>query len=148
MFGGIALVLAGIAEFILGNTFPFTVFMVFGVHWVVTGFVSDPSRNLAASYATTINGQTIPGALSQEFNAGQGNYDVVMTIVAFLFLCGSLRTNVPFVIVFATLIFVFGFFAAGYYSLGYNPTVAGVEHAAHMFKIAGGFGFVTILMGW
>lgn len=31
-FGGIAMVLAGICEFILGNTFPFVVFTIYGQH--------------------------------------------------------------------------------------------------------------------
>jgi succinate-acetate transporter protein len=148
MYGGIAMTLAGIAEFILGNTFPFSVFVIFGVHWLYLGFLNDPLHDIVGSYATTVNGVTVPGALSQEYNAGQGNYAVVMTLICFVFFCASLRTNVPFVIVFLTLIFVFGFLAAGYYSLGFNPTAAGLEHATYYFKIAGGFGFVTIMMGW
>ncbi|KAF7905499.1 uncharacterized protein EAF01_006020 [Botrytis porri] len=148
MFGGIAMIIAGICEFVLGNSFPFSVFIIFGAHWVYNGFLNDPLHGVAASYATTVNGVTVPGALSQGFNAGQGNYAVVMALVCFVFLCASLRTNVPFVIVFFTLIFVFGFFAGGYYQLGYNPSAAGLENAANKFKIAGGFGFVTIIMGW
>ena len=144
MFGGIAMNIAAIAEFILGNSFPFAVFMIFGCHWTYLGYLEDPVHTIGSSYAVG----NVPGALSQAYNAGQGNYNVVMALVCFIFLIGSLRVNVPFVIVFSTLIFVFSFFAAGYWQLGYNPTAAGVTHALYYFKIAGGFGFVTIIMGW
>jgi hypothetical protein len=90
----------------------------------------------------------VPGALSQAYNAGQGNYNVVMAIVSFIFLCGSLRINVPFVIVFLGLVFLFSFIAAADYQLGYNATAAGAAHAVYYVKIAGGFGFVTMIMGW
>lgn len=137
--------LAGVMEFILGNTFPMVVFIVYGCHWINVGYTMDPAHALAASYDT--NNQA-NGGLNQEFLAGQGHYNVIMCIITFCFLCGSLRTNGPFVITFFTIVFLFAFFAAGYYSLGYNPSVAGQEHAALMFKIAGGFGFVAMIMGW
>jgi hypothetical protein len=97
-----------------------------------------------ASYAVV----EVPGALSQAYNAGQGNYNVVMAIVSFIFLCGSLRINVPFVIVFLGLVFLFSFAAAADYQLGFNATAEGLEHAVHYIKIAGGFGFVSMIMGW
>ncbi|TVY80807.1 Protein alcS [Lachnellula suecica] len=142
--GGIAMNVASIAEFILGNTFPFAVFMTFGCHWINLGYIADPLHGIVASY--TADG--VPGALSQGHNAGQGNYNVVMAIVCFIFTIGSLRTNVPLVVLFFTLIFLFSFVAAADYQLGFNPSAAGVEHATYYFKIAGGFGFVTMLMGW
>jgi succinate-acetate transporter protein len=131
--GGIAMNIAGIAEFILGNSFPMAVFIIYGCHWVNIGYLNDPVHGIVASYAAGSE----PGALAQLYNAGQGNYNVVMTLVTFIFLCGSLRINIPFVIVFFTLVFVFSFFAAGFYQL-----------AVYYFKIAGGFGFVTMIMGW
>ncbi|KAI9650323.1 hypothetical protein NHQ30_000336 [Ciborinia camelliae] len=147
-FGGVAMSIAGIAEFILGNTFPFTVFMTFGVHWLYLGFLNDPLHNVVDSYATTLKGVDVPGAFSQAHNAGQGNYAVVMSLICALFFCASLRTNVPFVLLLFTLVFLFGFLATAYYSLGYNPTLAGLEQATYYFKIAGGFGAVSITMGW
>jgi len=141
-FGGIAMTIAGICEFILGNTFPFVVFLVYGAHWVNLGYTADPLHGIVSSYGGAA------GALAQHYNAGQGNYSVVMALVTFIFLCGSLRTNVPFVIVFFCLVFLFSFAAAAYYSLGFNPTEEGLEHAFYYFKIAGGFGFVTMICGW
>jgi uncharacterized protein len=142
--GGIAMNVAGIAEFILGNSFPMAVFIIYGCHWVNIGYLNDPVHGIVASYAAGSE----PGALAQLYNSGQGNYNVVMTLVTLIFLLGSLRINIPFVIVFFTLIFVFSFFAAGFYQLGYDLSVADLDHAVYYFKIAGGFGFVTIIMGW
>jgi len=108
----------------------------------------DPLQGIVNSYTTTTNGTTVQGSMSQAYNASQGNYNVVMTLVTFMFLCGSLRTNIPFVLVFFALVFLFAFFAAGFYQLGYNPTTDGLNHAAYYFKIAGGFGFIALVMGW
>ncbi|KAF4629427.1 hypothetical protein G7Y89_g8720 [Cudoniella acicularis] len=100
-FGGIAMNIAGICEFILGNTFPFVVFIVYGCHWVNLGYLFAPVQGVIASYAA----DGVPGALSQAHNAGD-------------------------------------------YQLGMNPTAAGLEHALYYYKIAGGFGFVAMIMGW
>jgi succinate-acetate transporter protein len=143
-FGGIAMNIAGIAEFILGNTFPFVAFIVYGTHWVVLAYLSDPSHGIVASYTVG----ALPGELSQAYNAGQGNYNLVMAIVSFVFLCGSIRTNVPFVVLFLGLVLLFGFVSAAYFQLGYNPTPEGLEHAIHYFRIAGGIGFVCMTSGW
>lgn len=71
-----------------------------------------------------------------------------MALVSFVFSVGSLRTNVPFVIIFVSLIILFGLFAAGQFHVGYDPTPEGLAHAAYLFKVAGGFGIVILLMGW
>jgi succinate-acetate transporter protein len=138
-FGGIAMVVAGILEFILGNTYPFVVFIIYGVHWVQAGYTGDPAHPLSAAY-----GVGAVGANSPEYLAGQGIYNLVMLLVTFIFLLGSVRTNVPFVIVFFTLIFIFGFFAAAQFKLAAGDVVTGLRY----FKVAGGFGFVTLMMGW
>jgi len=142
--GGIAMNIAGIAEFVLGNTFPFVVFIVYGCHWVNLAYTGDPAHALVAAY----NVDGADGALSKAYNSGQGHYAVVMAMVSFVFLLGSLRTNVPFVLVFFTLVFLFSFIAGANYEVGYNPTPEGLEYAAKLLKIGGGFGFVAAIMGW
>jgi succinate-acetate transporter protein len=141
--GGIAMNIAGIAEFILGNTFPMVAFIAYGCHWLVLGYTYDPLHGVVNSY-----GADGAGALAQGYLAGQGNYNVVMALVSFVFMCGSLRTNVPFVFMFTCLVFLFSFIAAANYQLGYNPSLAGFEHAVHYLKIAGGFGFGTMIAAW
>ena len=145
--------IAGIAEFILGNTFPFVAFVIYGTHWVVVAYTSDPTNTIISLYANTVDYGS--GLLSQEFNAGQGNYNLVMAIVSFVFLCGAIRTNIPFVILFVALVLLFSFVSAAYYQLGYvdlgdqgKHIPKALEHAAHYFRIAGGIGFVGVVAGW
>ena len=137
--------IAGIAEFILGNTFPFVAFVIYGTHWVVLAYTSDPTNSIITSYANAADLNS--GLLSQDFNAGQGNYNLVMALVSFVFLCGAIRTNVPFVILFVSLVLLFSFVSAAYYQLGYQG-IGGLAHAVHYFRIAGGIGFVGVVAGW
>lgn len=140
------MVLAGIAEFILGNTFPFAVFIIYGAHWCQVGYAVDPVMNLAGAY-TAPGADALPGALTMPYNAGGAFYNVTMCLISFIFLIGSLRTNVPFVIVFFCLVILFALFAAANFHLGQNG-LAGAEYAGYLLKVAGGFGFVAALMGW
>jgi succinate-acetate transporter protein len=138
--GGIALNIAGLAEFVLGNTFSFVVFIIYGCHWLNQAYTGDPSHALVRAYGPD-------GAISKAWNSGQGNYFVVLALVAFVFLLGSLRTNVPFVIIFFTLIIFFGFYATTSYRVGRDPIPDGLADAAQLLKIGSGFGFVAAVMG-
>jgi len=116
---------------------------VVGVHWVAQAYTNDPTHPLDAAYGTGAE-----AALSVAYTSGQGLYNVVMLLVSVIFTIGSLRTNVPFVITFVALDFLFGFFAAANFQLGHNPTAAGIAYADKLFLIAGGFGMVACIMGW
>lgn len=137
--------LAGLAEFILGNTFPFVVFTIYGCHFFAHGYILAPS-NLVVSFYDVPDGTA--GAMSSDLNAGQGNYFLVMAVTSFLFLLGGMRTNGPFVVVFFGLGMVFSLVAAGSYQLARNPTDAGLALTAYYYKIAGGFGVVILAAGW
>ncbi|KAK4982851.1 hypothetical protein LTR66_009061 [Elasticomyces elasticus] len=139
--GGIAMNLAGICEFILGNTFPMAVFIIYGSHWCQAAFSTDPAHNLVGVYGKE-------GALSMTYNSGAAFYNVSMCLVSFCFFLGSLRTNIPFAIAIFGLIPLFGLIAAANFHIGFHPTAAGVAHAGYLIQVAGGFGFVTALMGW
>ena len=58
-----------------------------------------------------------------------------------------LGNTFPFV-VFLCLMFLFSFISAAYYQLGLNPSELWLARAAYYFKIAEGFGFVTMIMYW
>lgn len=104
-------------------------------------YTNDPWHPLAAAYGAE-------GAGTVTYNSGVGMYDVTMCLICVVFAIGTIRTNVPFVITFVCLDFLFGLFAAGQIAIGKNPTAAGLEHAVYLFKIAGGFGLVAAIMGW
>lgn len=139
--GGIAMNIAGIGEFILGNTFPFAVFIVYGCYWVSLAYTGDPTHNLISAFGPE-------GLTGRPWNSAQANYSLVMAMVSFVFLLGSLRTNMPMVVLFFTLIILYGFLAAADYQIGYNPTPDGLSLATGLIKIGGGFGFVSTIMGW
>ena len=139
--GGICMTFAGVCEFVLGNTFPFVVFIVYGSHWLNEAYTNDPSHNLISAFGAD-------GATGRAWNSGQGNYDVVMALVSFIFMLGSFRTNVPFVIIFFTLVMVFAFLAAADYQVGYDPTPAGFAYATKLQQIGGGIGLIGSITGW
>lgn len=142
--GGIAMNVAGIMEWVLGNTFPAAIFIIYGSHWVQAGIAADPVHNFAGVY--TADG--VPGALSMPYNSGSAFYNLTMMLISFVFFIGSLRTNAPFALALFCLIPLFALLAAADFYLGYHPTAAGAEHAAYLLLIGGGFGFVTALCGW
>ena len=100
--GSIGMVLAGIAEFILGNTFPTAVFIIFGVHWGSLAYIQDPMHNITSAFAGDLGGPG--GAL---YNSSQGFHNVTMAIVSFVLMIGTLRVNVPFVLTFIGLVGLF-----------------------------------------
>lgn len=74
--GGVGLYLAAILEWVLGNTFPSTVFALFGGYWLAFAFLLQPSQGIAAAV----------GATSLDYNAGVALYLVwwgVLTLSAF-----------------------------------------------------------------
>lgn len=72
-----------------------------------------------------------------------------MMLISFIFFLGSLRTNAPFAIAIFFLIFLFAFFAAADWKVAYSAgSPADLARAAYYLQIAGGFGFITAIMGW
>ena len=66
-FGGMLLVIAGVMEWILGNFFPFIVFMGYGSHFLVLGTTFMPFYNAVAAYNSDGSQQ-----MSPEFAASFG----------------------------------------------------------------------------
>jgi len=147
---GIGLYLACIMEWVMGNTFPSVVFGTFGGFWLSYAIINTPTMEIAASFApaslNSTNGvtATMAGLQSPSFNVGLGMYFLVWGIMCFIYFVASLRTNVPFVLVFLSLVFAFEMIAAGYFHSAQGNAAA----AAMDFKVAGGFAFVTALAGF
>jgi len=147
---GIGLYLACIMEWIIGNTFPSVVFGTFGGFWIAYGIIVQPTMGLAASFApANFNSTggitaTAAGAATREYNAGLGMYFAVWGILCVVYFIAALRTNVPFAIIFLSLVFAFEFISAAYFHTGQgNLTTAALE-----FRIAGGFALVTAIAGF
>lgn len=142
--GGIAMNIAGICEFILGNTFPFCVFIIYGSHWCNIAYTQDPIQGIIASYATA----SLPGNDATAFTSGQGMYNAVMSLISFCLFLGSLRTNLPFAIALLFLIPLFALLSAAEFATGYATTPEDVAHVLLLLKAGGACGFVTACAGW
>ena len=64
--------LAGLAEFILGNTYPFAVFVIFGTHWGSLAYTQDPIHHTAAAF------QAVGGVDGAAYNSSQAFHNVTM----------------------------------------------------------------------
>ncbi|EJD05917.1 uncharacterized protein FOMMEDRAFT_26712 [Fomitiporia mediterranea MF3/22] len=120
---GIGLYLACIMEWLIGNTFPCVVFGTFGGFWISYAINVQPTLQLAASFAPASdvsNGITAAaaGAATPQYNAGLGLYFTVWGIMCAIYFLASLRTNVPFAVIFASLVFAFELIAAAYFHTG------------------------------
>ncbi|ORY72921.1 GPR1/FUN34/yaaH family-domain-containing protein [Leucosporidium creatinivorum] len=132
--GGIGLYLSGLLEWIIGNTFPATVFMVFGAFWLAFGFLLQPTQGIAAAL----------GASSVDYNAGIALYLVWWGLLVLIFLIASLRTNVVFVALFTFLDITFWLLVTLYLDIAQAKTA----HLATLMKAAGATGFLTCICGW
>lgn len=73
--GGVCMILAGIMEWILGNTFPFVVFTTFGGFWISFGILQSPATGIANAVGTS-------GAAA--FNGGLAIYLVCWGVLNFI----------------------------------------------------------------
>jgi len=137
--GGLCLIIAGILEWAIGNTFPSVVFATFGGFYLSNGISNDPMHNIASFYG---GGNPTLGAESAVFNSGQAVYLLCWGCLTVIYLIASLRTNVMFVILFASLASGFFVLSAAYFDLakGVDPT--------HLLTASGALFFVTSLCGW
>ncbi|KAF2824487.1 hypothetical protein CC86DRAFT_56302 [Ophiobolus disseminans] len=142
-FGGLCMVLGGLGEWILGNTFPFVVFTSFGAFWLSFAATLQPLYNAYTAYK--VPGEaTSTGQESVGFNSGIGFLMVAMGILCLVYLICSIRTNLVFFLIFFTLVPAFGLLAGVFF----NNSLGNVAAAAKCQEAAGAFAFVTCLLGW
>lgn len=72
-FGGLCLVLAGIGEFLLGNTFPFVVFMGYGAHFLTFATTFIPWFNAVGFFGPGAESDPMSG-MTAEFAASFGEF--------------------------------------------------------------------------
>lgn len=69
-FGALLLILAGIGEFLVGNTFPMIVFMGYGCHFLTVSITFIPLFNAVSAYST---GSPYEGAQNQMMSPAFAN---------------------------------------------------------------------------
>uniref|UniRef100_A0A8H7KCH5 Protein alcS n=1 Tax=Bionectria ochroleuca TaxID=29856 RepID=A0A8H7KCH5_BIOOC len=112
--GGLLMFLSGIFEWVLGNSFPATVFCSFGGFWFSFGGILNPSFGAYSFYATDPQKPTT-GLANAKFNASLGFWLVVMGVLAFVYLICALRTNIVFVTIFLSLLPAFSMLTAAFW---------------------------------
>ncbi|KAI9714672.1 MAG: hypothetical protein M1812_006337 [Candelaria pacifica] len=141
--GGMLMTLSGILEFFIGNTFPFVVFCSFGGFWLAFGTTLTPLYNAYGAFSPDPSNPAA-GLKSDTFNASFAYFMVFMGLMSAVYLVCALRTNVIFVIIFLTLLLLFGFLGGTYFQLANGNTVLAMK----LEVAAGACGFVSVLAGW
>ncbi|RAL61286.1 hypothetical protein DID88_010365 [Monilinia fructigena] len=149
-FGGLLMMVGGFLEFILGNTFPFVVFVSFGAFWLTFASTLQPFYYAYGLYAPA-DGTPADGLTTVGFNASFGFFLVFMAVLCLIYLVCSLRTNIVFVVIFFTLFLAFSLLAAVYWhtanGIG-NTNAAELALAGRLQIAAGACLFVTSMAGW
>ncbi|KAI1501736.1 GPR1/FUN34/YaaH-class plasma membrane protein [Biscogniauxia marginata] len=146
-FGGVLMMLGGLLEFLLGNTFPCVVFVGFGAFYLSFGCTLLPQFNAYAAYAPADASSPTAGLETQGFNASFGFFTLSMLLLCLVFLICSVRTNVVFVIVFISLTMTFGFVTGAYWALA-SDYAGNAAFANRLLVGAGACAFVATAAGW
>jgi succinate-acetate transporter protein len=77
------------------DSFPFVVFTTFGGYWIAFAILNDPMIGVAAAFSAT--GSATEGSANPLFAEGVAVYLVIWGVLVFIYMIGSLRTNVVFV---------------------------------------------------
>ncbi|KAF7915317.1 uncharacterized protein EAE98_011183 [Botrytis deweyae] len=149
-FGGLLMIVGGFLEFVLGNTFPFVVFISFGAFWLTFASTLQPFYYAYGLYAPP-GGTPVDGLKTVGFNASFGFFLIFMAVLCLIYLVCSLRTNVVFVIIFFTLVVAFSLLTSVYWhtanGIG-NKDATQLALANRLQIAAGATLFVTSLAGW
>jgi len=128
--GGLAQLLAGMWEFVSGNTFGATAFSSYGAFWIAYALIFIPGTGVLDAYlAAGVN----PGDLENAV----GFFLSAWFIFTFLMFLASLRSNVALASLFFCLTLTFMFLMIGSFTL-----------KVHFIKIGGGFGLLTAAIAY
>lgn len=158
-YGGLLLLFGGIGEFIIGNTFPATVFFTFAGFWFTFGGTLTPFYAAISSY-TTPSGQPDPAGFYDSFayfliwmgmrssrSPPLGSQILIRlstAVLCLIYMVAALRTNVILVFVLFTFVVAFPFLAASYFA-----GAAGHASKSKNCRVTGGaFAFIGSMAAW
>ncbi|THV06389.1 hypothetical protein K435DRAFT_834304 [Dendrothele bispora CBS 962.96] len=134
--GGVGMSVGAVMEWILGNTFPFVVFMTFSGFWLSLATLQDPLHAIASAFTG--------GTEAAAYNKGLMFFFAFWTVAVTFYLICSLRTNVAFVLIFLTLTPLLALLSAGYGQLGNGN----VELGQTLMKASGACAFANACIAW
>ncbi|KAF2091560.1 GPR1/FUN34/YaaH-class plasma membrane protein-like protein [Saccharata proteae CBS 121410] len=141
-FGGLLMILGGLGEFIIGNTFPFVVFCSFGAFWLGFAATLQPFYNAYGAYSTT--GNAADGLATVGFRSSFAFFFLAMGLMCLIYLVCALRTNIVFVLIFLSLVVAFSLLAGAYWQFS-NGNMA---LSNRLTVGAGATVFTTCAFGW
>ncbi|CAI5760629.1 unnamed protein product [Candida verbasci] len=113
-YGGAVQFLAGVWELAIGNTFSGTAFTSFGAFWLSFAAIYIPAFDIVSSYGDDV--EQLNNALGI-YLIGWGIFSSMLTLV-------TVKSTIPFVVLFVTLDFSFFILGAGFMT-GSNRCVRG-----------------------
>lgn len=140
--GGLLLLLGGIGEWIIGNTFPAVLFIIHGGFWTAFGYTIIPSIGAYGAYSTT--GVVADGLKEPQFFATFAFSLVAMAIVSTFFTIAGLRTNVALFVSLAILVPTFAVIASSFFAISHGQ----LERARTLQHAGGGLLFAVSCTGW
>jgi succinate-acetate transporter protein len=120
-YGGLAQLLAGMWEFVKGNTFGAVAFSSFGAFWLSFWYLASHLPKVPAS----------------DLGHALGTYLLIWTIFTAYMLVASIRTSGAIMAVFLFLTMTFLFLALGAYA-----------DSSGMTKLGGWLGLITAVLAW
>ncbi|GAP83030.1 putative GPR1 protein [Rosellinia necatrix] len=140
--GGLLLLLGGIGEWILGNTFPATVFCVFGGFWFTFGATIIPGNGAYGTYSTS--GVVTEGLAEPQFYATFSFFLVAMTLLCVVFTVASIRTNVVLFLLLLLLIPTFASLSASFFAVAHDLPA----RARTLQHVGAGLLLAVSFLGW
>ncbi|KFH47467.1 hypothetical protein ACRE_016310 [Hapsidospora chrysogenum ATCC 11550] len=140
--GGLFLTLGGIGEWILGNTFPATIFCMFGGFWLTFGATIVPGFGAYGTYSPST--AAAQGLDEPQFYATFSFFLVAMTILCAIFTVASIRTNVVFFAILLLLVPTFSCLAASFFAVSQGS----METALRFQYVGAGLLLAVSFLGW
>lgn len=129
-YGGLAQLLAGMWEFVKGNTFGAVAFSSYGAFWLSFWWLIDHVEKFAA------------GTAGNDLHHSLGVYLLAWAIFTGYMTVASLRTSLAVFAVFLFLTLTFLFLAFGQFTMAAADTTNG------LYKFGGWLGLITALLAW
>jgi succinate-acetate transporter protein len=132
-FGGTAQFVAGIMEFVCGNTFGTTVHCAYGAFWLAYAMFLIPSLGIQGAYMGD----------ERAFSFALGIFLILWCFLTLLFLVGALRTNMAIIGVLGFLTLAFFFLALAEFTVTTHPTAS-----VRLNKAGGAFSVICALLAF
>ncbi|KAF7190699.1 Protein alcS [Pseudocercospora fuligena] len=142
-FGGVLMILAAVAEWVLGNTYIAVVFSTFGAFWLSYGGVLQPFYGAFQAYSPDPDNPAL-GLSQPGFVNSFAFFLLFMGLLCLIYLICSIRTNLILFLVLLPLPAAFSCLAASFWYAGQGMA----DKSSDLTTAGGALLFVTCMFGW